>query len=381
MSELSQEFQAAQEIGKIYQSMMDKKALCDFFLESASQFVGAESAYMFLVGKENRLWLEAKIEGDLSEGAPSHVEKSANEVIYSGKPQLEPAMMTMPLLVRNGALGVVCFVKASEATENHFSKENLDLANAMATQAAGALKSILLFEENIHMAKLATVGQTMGMVLHEIKNIMQLAKLSFDFIKKGEKDKNEKFMSRGMSNMTRALREMEGFTMDMLSLTKDYTVETQEVDLKSVLDDLREDLLPKATDFEVALDFEVEPLFPLVDADRGALYRTLLNIVKNAIEASDSQKKNSFVKVRVKKTTEDKYEIRIEDNGMGMSPEVRARLFEAFFSTKGSQGTGLGLMIMQKTIQMHQGKIEVESEKGKGTTFILKLPQKLKTKA
>ena len=62
MSELSQEFQAAQEIGKIYQSMTDKKALCDFFLESASQFVGAENAYLFLVGKEDRLWLEAKVE-------------------------------------------------------------------------------------------------------------------------------------------------------------------------------------------------------------------------------------------------------------------------------------------------------------------------------
>jgi len=67
----------------------------------------------------------------------------------------------------------------------------------------------------------------------------------------------------------------------------------------------------------------------------------------------------------------------IEDNGQGMSAEVKARIFEAFFSTKGQKGTGLGLMIIDRTLKMHHGEIRVESEEGKGTTFTLTLPKTL----
>jgi signal transduction histidine kinase len=68
--------------------------------------------------------------------------------------------------------------------------------------------------------------------------------------------------------------------------------------------------------------------------------------------------------------------IEIEDNGMGMTPEVRASVFVPFFSTKKKWGTGLGMALTARIIDLHDGEIEVESEPGKGSTFRITLPIK-----
>jgi len=69
-------------------------------------------------------------------------------------------------------------------------------------------------------------------------------------------------------------------------------------------------------------------------------------------------------------------EFQVVDNGCGMDEETKEKIFQRFFSTKGSRGTGLGLMITKKIIDEQQGAIEFDSEKGKGTRFIIRLPEK-----
>ncbi|MCG2775116.1 MAG: HAMP domain-containing histidine kinase, partial [Desulfobacterales bacterium] len=69
-------------------------------------------------------------------------------------------------------------------------------------------------------------------------------------------------------------------------------------------------------------------------------------------------------------------EFQVVDNGCGMDEETKEKIFQRFFSTKGSRGTGLGLMITKKIIDEHEGAIEFESKAGKGTRFIIRLPEK-----
>ncbi len=367
------DFQSAHEIGKIYQSLTDRVSLCGFFLESTSKFVNAPEGHLFLSGREDRLWLETSTVPDQPAAAKA-VQPEAQEVAVDGKPRLKDSLLFVPLFAGNTVLGVAVFTRPGAPA---FVREDLDLAVGLAAQMAGSLKTLLLFEENLKMERLAAVGQTTGMVLHEIKNIMQLARLSYDFIKRGMENKKEHFLQRGMRNIERALKELDGFTLDMLSLTKDYALETEKTDLEEIFRDLREDLTDKAADYKIELGFSTEQDFPKVDADRRALYRTLLNLVKNAIEAVDTAKENRWVRVAAKSKDTGSYEISISDNGVGMSEEVRAKLFEAFFSTKGRKGTGLGLMIIDKTVKSHRGEIHIQSEAGQGTTFLLTLPKTL----
>jgi signal transduction histidine kinase len=94
--------------------------------------------------------------------------------------------------------------------------------------------------------------------------------------------------------------------------------------------------------------------------------------VKNAFEAFQS-KENACVKIRAQVKDNERYELIVEDNASGMSEEVKAKLFEAFFSTKGKRGTGLGLMVVARTAKRHLGEVRVESQPGVGTKFILTL--------
>ena len=96
-----------------------------------------------------------------------------------------------------------------------------------------------------------------------------------------------------------------------------------------------------------------------------------MNIIANAIDAS-----NTKGKINIKTWCEnDKAFISITDNGQGMTEEIKSKIFDPFFTTKDvGSGTGLGLSITYGIIESHNGKIEVKSEIGKGTTFTISLP-------
>ena len=118
---------------------------------------------------------------------------------------------------------------------------------------------------------------------------------------------------------------------------------------------------------------EIEPELPPIIVDRRQLQEVLFNLLRNAAEACQGRPNprvalealvlDAFIKIEVK------------DNGKGMDDALLARLFEPFFSTKGSAGTGLGLFISRKVIELHGGRIEVSSKVGEGTTFAVLLPR------
>lgn len=368
MQNSGQPYQAAHEVGRVYDAITDKKVLADFFLTTVLQFVPAQKGYLFLATQNKTLLPEAV--------SPAGTEPSqeliatVREAFDSGKPFARKGQLFLPLVVRNSALGVACFERAAE--EPAFTPKEIEIGFDLASQFSGALKNNILFEENLKMERLAAVGQAMGMVIHEIKNIMQLARFSDEMTRMGIAEKNPKFIEQGLAKMKKTMKEMEGFIWEMLSLTKDYQLEPEKTDIPAILQELQSDLAERAEGYKIRLDFRADPGFPSVEGDGRSLYRALLNLVKNAFEAF-SDKSDACIKIRARIKDGDFYELTVEDNASGMSEEVRARLFEAFFSTKGKRGTGLGLMVVARTVKMHQGTVTVESQPGVGTKFILLL--------
>jgi signal transduction histidine kinase len=368
MSDPGKPFQAAHEIGRVYDAITDSKVLTEFFLTTVSRFIPAKQNYLFLTTRNKTLLLEASAPsgGEIPPGLMAEAQKALED----GKPRALKDRMFLPLIARNNMMGVACLERAAEAPV--FTPQEVEIGFDLASEFSGALKNILLFEENVKMERLAAVGQAMGMVVHEIKNIMQLARFSDEMTRMGLKEKNEKFVVTGLAKMEKTLKEMDGFIWEMLSLTKDYQLEPEEVDLAAILAELQSDLAERAEGYHIRLDFKTDPGFPAVQGDGRSLYRALLNLVKNAFEAFQG-KKDACVKIRARIKDEEHYELTVEDNASGMSEEVKAKLFEAFFSTKGKRGTGLGLMVVARTARMHQGAVHVESQPGVGTRFILTL--------
>ena len=114
---------------------------------------------------------------------------------------------------------------------------------------------------------------------------------------------------------------------------------------------------------------EDEDNLPAVLIDKDQITQAVLNILLNSIEAVD---KNGEIMIDVKRVN-DGIQLSISDNGKGISKENVDKIFEPFFTTKKS-GTGIGLALVKKIIDMHNGKIAIESKEGQGTRFIISLP-------
>ncbi|RYE25053.1 MAG: hypothetical protein EOP51_05305 [Sphingobacteriales bacterium] len=117
---------------------------------------------------------------------------------------------------------------------------------------------------------------------------------------------------------------------------------------------------------------------PLVDCYPGKLNQVFLNVISNGIHALKQKfkdQKGGHVTIKTMRVPGDKIQIRIADNGTGMTEQTKKKLFEPFFTTKDvGEGTGLGLSIAYNTIKKHNGTIDVESEIGVGTEFIIEIP-------
>jgi signal transduction histidine kinase len=104
--------------------------------------------------------------------------------------------------------------------------------------------------------------------------------------------------------------------------------------------------------------------------DRYAIYQVVVNLVRNALQAT---KPGGTVEVRTFCAQEEAI-IEVEDNGTGMTSEVRTRMFDPFFSTRGDEGLGLGLRAVRSIVEKHGGRVEVRSREGRGTRIQVRLP-------
>jgi signal transduction histidine kinase len=121
----------------------------------------------------------------------------------------------------------------------------------------------------------------------------------------------------------------------------------------------------------VSLDIEAPGPLPSVLADRRLLERALLNVLENALQAVGD---GGHVTIRLRhEPGEGRVYAEVEDDGPGLSPEARARVFEPFFSTK-SDGSGLGLALVKKIVEDHGGGVALESDPGRGARVTLWLP-------
>jgi len=241
----------------------------------------------------------------------------------------------------------------------------------------------LLVEEKtkklLETERLAAIGQTVGGLAHAIKNIAGGLTGGAFVLEKGIDLHNEKYLHEGWDMVKGNLARIKGMALDLLSYTKERDPDYQLLDPNSLAQEIADLMLPRARENDVSLEVESDESLLQVWLDPEGIHRCLLNLVTNAIDACiniDITQGQGRVLLRTLKTEGWAVEFQVVDNGCGMDEETKEKIFRRFFSTKGSRGTGLGLMITKKIIDEHEGAIEFDSEKGKGTRFIIRLPEK-----
>jgi len=229
----------------------------------------------------------------------------------------------------------------------------------------------------VEAERLAAIGQTVAGLSHAIKNITGGLKGGAFVLEKGIELGEQKYLMQGWEMIKGNVDKITNLSMDLLNYAKDTRPDFQACDpiqpLREVVDLMR----PRAKEHGIDLRTQFNKDIGPCHFDPDLIHHSLLNLVTNALDAciDDSGKKEKKVMVRAIKKREWGVEYQVEDTGCGMNPEVKNKIFQSFFSTKGTDGTGIGLMITKKIIDEHNGEIEAESKKGAGSTFVIRIPK------
>ncbi|MCK5407015.1 MAG: HAMP domain-containing histidine kinase, partial [Candidatus Krumholzibacteria bacterium] len=165
----------------------------------------------------------------------------------------------------------------------------------------------------------------------------------------------------------------------MLKYAREWKIEPEPVDIPDLVDKIILAIGQTASERGVSLDREIGESMPPVPCDPRLMHMVLMDIASNALDACDFKEftdgEEPELVIRARCSDDGRSAIiELADNGVGMSPEVRKNVFTPFFSTKKKWGTGLGLALTSRIIELHNGKIVVESEPEKGSVFRISLP-------
>ncbi len=231
--------------------------------------------------------------------------------------------------------------------------------------------------ELIEAERLAAVGQTVAGLSHAIKNIAGGLKGGAYVLEKGIETDDRTYLLQGWEMVKGNVDKITGLSMDLLNFTRPREPELVPCNPNLPAGEVYDLMASRAR--ENHIDFRFEPAEELdpVPMDPIEIHTCLLNLVTNAMDACrDLPENRAGKRVTVSTGKSDEWGVvyRVEDNCGGMDEAVKSRIFQIFFSTKGTRGTGIGLMITRKIVEMHGGIIEVTSDRGKGSTFTIKLP-------
>jgi signal transduction histidine kinase len=293
-------------------------------------------------------------------------------------------VICVPMKGRHETLGVMYLDTQSNARDaiarnnptGKFTGDHLALAIAIGHQAALAVEETRYHQAMVQAERLAAIGQTIAALSHHIKNILQGLRSGSEILKMGLGEKDEAMLQQGWKIVEKNQGKIYDMVMDMLSYSKEREPAVEETDFNQVVRDVLELLAGRAKEMGAKLEVRLEPGLPPVQLDPEGLHRALLNIVGNAFDAVE-ERKNPYVGVVTKRDPDEGWvRVLVVDNGTGISPEKLGDIFKPFVSTKGARGTGLGLAVSRKILREHGGDILAQSQVGKGSTFILRLPIK-----
>jgi len=277
--------------------------------------------------------------------------------------------MCLPLLSKRSLIGVL-FLDAN-ATKRAFSEDDLSFASSLANELALTLDNLSLAQENIHNERLAAVGQTIAGLAHNIKNILQLARGGLELMDGAIQKKSLEEIGSFWPVVRRGIDRMQSLTQEMLDYSRQTAPELVEADVNVVLQELIETFRQDSVEDGVAIDLKTTPELPARRIDPDGLNKAIMNLLSNAVDAFDGGPGEIIISSSVARDT---ILIRVQDDGRGIPKEKLSRIFQPFFTTKGSKGTGLGLSMTRKYIEDMAGTISVESQEGAGTTFTIALP-------
>jgi PAS domain S-box-containing protein len=230
-----------------------------------------------------------------------------------------------------------------------------------------------LREELVRSERLAATGQTVASISHSIKNILEGLRGGAYIYNRGVRVEDPSARREGWEMVERNIDHISELVADLLNYARDRQPERQPMDPNELIEDVLRAMAGKAEAVGTVLESQPDPDAVPSELDAHSMHQCLTNLVNNAIDATSARDGGRVVaSTRVSGGT---LEIRVRDNGPGVAPHLVETLFSSMITTKGSKGSGLGLLVVRKIAAEHGGSVELEHTSGKGTTFCVTVPR------
>jgi len=396
------------EIGKTVSSTLDLDELLKKALELLKEQFGYASCGILILDKEkDELYVRQLIGGDMERlkgrrfrvgldgivgwvartGEPYYAPDVSKDPRYISETPETKSEAAFPLKVRDEVIGVL---NVERYELKGFGEEDLRVLSSFASQVSISIQNARLFSDlkqtlqNLKLAqdqivqaeKLRALGEMASGVAHDFNNLLavilgniQLLSHQLDNLSPEEIRERLKIVERSSKDGAETVRRIQEFT----GVRRDR--EFSFLSINEIVQEVVTVTQPRWKDQPQRKGIQIELLtkleeVPPVSGNPSELREVLTNIVFNAVDAMPQGGKLTL-STRVR---QDWVEICISDTGIGMTEEVKRRIFDPFFTTKGVTNSGLGMSVSYGIVRRHGGEILLESEPGKGTTFILHLP-------
>jgi signal transduction histidine kinase/ActR/RegA family two-component response regulator len=362
--------------------LRDKKKDELYFKQIMSSHAEESKKLRFRVGVDGMVGWVAKT------GEPFYAPDVTKDLRFiSGGPSIKSAAV-FPLKVRDQIFGVLN-IECDEL--NGFDEEDLKVFSSFASQMSISIENAELFsnlkqalqelkhaqDQIIQTEKLRAMGEMASGVAHDFNNVLavilgniQLLLHQLDHLNAEEIREALKAIERSSKDGAETVRRIQEFTG--VRRDKDFT----SLSLNEIVQEVVNITQPRWRDQTQKKGIQVDVKtqlgdIPIILGNPPELREVLTNILFNAVDAMPN---GGTLIIATKPQAEDWVEVRISDTGIGMTEEVKKRVFDPFFTTKGVTNSGLGMSVSYGIVKRHGGQILIETELGKGTTFIIHLP-------
>ena len=372
---------------KTVNSTLDLDRLLDVILEAAIKSIAADRGTLYLVDElKSEIWSKAlrgteviEIRLPIGKGLSGYVAKTGETINIPdahNDPRWNPDvdkksgyrtnnMLCMPMQNRDGK--IIGVFQMLNKKGGPFTTQDEEFINALSIHASIAIENARLAQEMINNERLSAVGRMASTIIHDIKNPMGTLRVYAQVMKKKSGNEEAAKLADEMIHQVDRFVNMAQEILDFsrgVSATNIEETEFGEV-MEGVLAFIEKDLTKRNIKLEKNLNFPGK-----VKIDQDKIVRVFYNIASNAADAMPTggtltvttEEAGGMVKVDFK------------DTGTGMPEEVKRKIFEPFVTYGKKHGTGLGMAIVKKVMDDHKGKIEIETEMGKGTTIRLLFP-------
>jgi len=225
---------------------------------------------------------------------------------------------------------------------------------------------------------LTSLGLMLGSMSHGVKGMLTALDGGIYQLGTGIANKDDKRIFKAFDQVKHMAAKIKDMVLEILYYAKSRALKYQSVDVNQFAESIKDTVEPIARKNNIELNMNISPSLGEIEIDSNWVKAALVNFIENAVDACtyDQSKSEHHVELTVCEKRPDRICFEIRDNGMGIDQETQDKMFTLFFTSKGSQGTGLGLFIAHRVITQHGGSITVESKLLEGSWFQLCLPRK-----